>query len=1134
MMYRTNYLGFLTALMLMTSCVATAAEPNLTIRFRAVDEDGNGVGGAKVSWLPYTPKLVTTFPTESEQGTTDDDGYMTVDFSQHPAASGNNFEVRVETDPSYAAALRVYPERDYEDPVLLTLKKYTPIKGTIRDVDGKPIADVVVGSSWFPTTRSDAEGQFTLWRERARGGAISFFKEGHAWTSHHGIAGDMELTLLPGYRVTFEVVDASGAPVADAEVSDGRLYLKTDESGKALSVPWEQGEKQRFYAWRTVDRVYSQSEHQEFTVTDHPSQTVRLVLKEVPNTPRVELSISGKVVDAATGEPVRARLFVSDTLSDFDYHAKEKGVTEKDGTFALDGLRDRVYFLQARPTKSTLYGVDGIVEVDCSKASIDGLVLNVAPGCAVSGRVTISDGSEVEDQWILLQHGDLNIQRVSKGGNFAFYNLRPAPKQARLRVGGDSLELTLGEAGTALRKVEMTVLASSDKGHVRGRIVDEMGEPQAGLSVIYQIFDGKDRVGAAHGETDGDGRFEMETIFEGEARIQGVYAQRQYSTGTATEQRSVEGIIVENSGPVAVNVGEPGEGINLVVTVPDIRPISGTVTDETGAAVPYAYLRLMTEKHADTGRNISVNQGQFILHPVPEEPFLIVFQAQGYQTRILELGRDFNRGERNLQVVLKAGPYSEDVPLWTQVTGKPWTQEVVDATIQSENIRRSFDEYRRSASHNHPPKQAPVKPKPSVLIPILVEDSAGDPIARITTHQAAAIVRPSDTGPTTIAQFEASSGSAATVLTNEAGRYEVLPHHLIWAQGTSRQLIGADPEEGDTLPREITLYSQSPLTITVVNGLGEPVSRASVAPLVDGDLPHGQPSQEAPRTSPQGQCVFEWLPPGTYDFVVMPDRMSQVFYTGFRATVVEGEALEYRVLIAPYAKDSDLHQLAALEKVWSQQRHNGDFAEHWKSLKKKERAAIAAASLERVAGPFYLRSDQLLFDALVAVATDSKEAVSHLMRHYREFPAAARHGVDINLAASIEALAGAEAIPFFTESVKNAMFPREARLHAVLALNRIGTPESLTAWRALRDAARLLPEAPQAQPSYTHEERMVESMILAMGLVNGKIDQRAKVRPGAQVADDYVTGTLHWTGGTYQLRRFCDEWVPVAMESGYW
>ena len=371
-------------------------------------------------------------------------------------------------------------------------------------------------------------------------------------------------------------------------------------------------------------------------------------------------------------------------------------------------------------------------------------------------------------------------------------------------------------------------------------------------------------------------------------------------------------------------------------------------------------------------------------------------------------------------------------------------------------------------------------------------------------------------------------------MTNEAGQYEVSPHHLIWAQGTSRQLIGSPPEGGETTPRVITLYPQSPLTITVENGLGEPVSHASVAPLVDGHPPYSPPAEQPPRTNLQGQCVFEWLPPGTYDFVVMPDRMSQEFYTGFRATVAEGEDVELQVIIPPYAPDSDWHQLTALESDWWRQRHEGDFAEFWKSLKKKQQRTIAAAALERLSGPFYLHVQSLLFDAQVAATANEESAVVHLMRHYRDFPATMRHSRDGDLAKAIGALAGAEVIPFFAEAVKDETLTRQARLHAVLALNRIGTPESLAAWRALRDEARLLPGAPQTQTTYTHEERMVESLILLLGLIEGKISLEKERQAHARIDEDYATGTFHWTGGTYHVQRFADEWVPVDLEAMYW
>jgi hypothetical protein len=684
--------GFAVSLLLFTA-VHTAAQEAPVVRFRAVTPDGAPVANAPIFWTPWSENLRTTFPDESERSTTDADGYCTVDFSSHPDVAGNNFEVCVEPAPGEAGIVRVYPTEKKEGPTLIEVVKQVPIRGRVRAEDGTPIAGAVLGSPWFPRTTSDEEGRFTVWG-LGTSQTLSVFKDGFAWNRIDFAKGEVDIVLQPGYRITIETVDVTGQSVAGAEVRYQNAMVLSDTEGRAQTLPLAAGETIHIYAAFAREPTYISSAPTQVTVVAGQSQVVRLVLTEPERVPPV--SISGRVVMAGTGEPVRARIFAHTAAGEFDYFARERAVTDDQGNFTIVSVSKTEQFLLARPTKSTLYGQDGIVRVDCREGSVDGIVLNVALGCAISGRVTLSDGSNPVPDWVLLSHGEAVQQFYAETGHFQFFNLPPQPTTAELRKGDISLPITLPAPGNALRDITIEVPAPSTKAQISGQIVNAEGAPQAGVSLTLRIDPLGQGGNAAYenAETDGEGRFTIETPHSGSTAAERITVMRTFTAGGNTERRGMDCKILESPKAVVVEPGATVENLRYVIAPPDTRMIAGTVWDEAGNLVN-ANVSFMSESRESVHPSGQIQEGHFRFFELPEEKLAIEFTAEKHQARVLEEGRDFQRGDEYIKVILPTTPYPEGIPLWTTVTGAPWTPEAVDSAIQGKSIRMRFDHYRR-------------------------------------------------------------------------------------------------------------------------------------------------------------------------------------------------------------------------------------------------------------------------------------------------------------------------------------------------------------------------------------------------------------------------------------------------------
>jgi hypothetical protein len=606
---------------------------------------------------------------------------------------------------------------------------------------------------------------------------------------------------------------------------------------------------------------------------------------------------------------------------------------------------------------------------------------------------------------------------------------------------------------------------------------------------------------------------------------------RQFTVGGDTDRRGEDCAILESPEGVEVTTGATVDNLRYVIAPPEIEMIAGTIRDEAGNLIS-PRMEFMTAARESVYLQGQVRDGHFRYFKLPEEKVAIEVQLEKHQVRILEEGRDFERGNENIEVVLPTTPYPEDVPLWTTITGAPWTPEAVDGAIQGKLIRMRFDNYRRLLE---PAPQAPITKRPATPLPsavnLLVLDPAGKPVPRITIHPAQRYDFDDPNAPVGPLDVFPAPGVAATLLNDTEGRYEVPAGQFIWAEGTCHQYINA-LEEGTPSPRTIVLHPARRVTVNATFANGSPAPGIKLIPFKNTLSPaYGHRIQSHPVTDANGTATYETLPPGRYVLLaeaspelILQNRLLQFDLSGESDLTVSVE-------VGPYAADSPDARLADLALAW----HNSRGADRsttldplWEKLSRKDRKQLADATLARLNAPVLADPRSLPLLAEVARLAELTEALPDLARQLNLLPVL-DYGDSSTIFESMAKLGGNDAIPHLLAQLHNSQLQVRDRMAMIAAVNLIGTKESLAAWIKLRDEARSLPNAPQAQEEYTHAERMAEAIALTQGVLLGTVHAIKTEYISATVAEDYRTGSL-WTGGTeYKMARQGDEWFPVAV-----
>jgi RNA polymerase sigma-70 factor (ECF subfamily) len=317
------------------------------------------------------------------------------------------------------------------------------VEGTVRDQDGKPLADAFVlaycpddGGTALPSAlevRTDDDGRFLVRRALA-GGLLRAGADGHARTWQAvGMAPRQQIDIVLLRRperdrkqITGTVVDSGGRPIADARVWFGRQRQQTGADGRFTLAA---DEPQPQYALTILAKGFALLQRDQFgavvDAADAATDDLLFVLDRAPATQR-------GIVLGSNGAPLPGAMvgLLDPTLLDITFTPLEglgggweRGVrAAADGSFALSGLAERPYRVVAIDPSTGAR----VVSAPHAPGSGD-LVLRLPDDLrrAVSGRV-LRDGAPLAGASVEIGY----VTHVTKGGGTMMDGTEPVRCEA--------------------------------------------------------------------------------------------------------------------------------------------------------------------------------------------------------------------------------------------------------------------------------------------------------------------------------------------------------------------------------------------------------------------------------------------------------------------------------------------------------------------------------------------------------------------------------------------------------------------------------------------------------------------------------------------------------------------------------
>lgn len=499
----------------------------VSITGRVVDGRGQPVAGADVFALTgedaEMPMLRWVLPGREPTTATGADGA----FAIADRGAGERVTVAARRG-GYTSASAVGVVAPNEEPVVITLREASDLRGRVVDARGEPVAGARValsversgggmtfrGTAGMSATRED--GRFEL--EDVEPGVVrlTVSAEGYLELVRGGVEvppgrdlEGIELVLQPGAVVEGVVTTPDGTPAIGARVGvasegDGGMMrsffmgVTSDGDGRYRLGGVEPGRR----------TVTAQLDGFERGVGE---------LEVVPGENRLDLrlgagqQVSGRVT-GPRGEPV-AGAAVRLALPGERWWSRHGATADDAGAFSIDGVPDGIYEASASHPDHA----EGRVEVNVAGAPVADLVIELASGGVITGmlrglepaelaRATVSAGSD--DVWrsgVVERDGRYRVSGISLGRWRVFAQVESSGRQAR-----GSVEVAAGQP-------EATLDLDFTGGLSLHGVVRHEGRPVDGAMVMTR---GQDVAGGGRTETDYQGRYRLENLAAGTYHVE--------------------------------------------------------------------------------------------------------------------------------------------------------------------------------------------------------------------------------------------------------------------------------------------------------------------------------------------------------------------------------------------------------------------------------------------------------------------------------------------------------------------------------------------------------------------------------------------------------------------------------------
>jgi len=303
--------------------------------------------------------------------------------------------------------------------------------------------------------------------------------------------------------------------------------------------------------------------------------------------------------------------------------------------------------------------------------------------------------------------------------------------------------------------------------------------------------------------------------------------------------------------------------------------VAGTVVDNRGKPLSIHECRWYGLKSGGTGR---AEEGRWRVEDLPPGPILLEFTLKGYRAALLESGRNFEKGDTDVRVVLPKGPYREFESVFLAVTERPVSER--DEVYQGDLIWSRLPEYRKLAGNVD-------------CIWLVVTAPDGKPVTRIDVSESEPHLR---IIPDTV---QAATARPRDILTSRNGRYRLRKNRVfVSAPGYGRIWVEV-PDPGQRAePNYFSLYPASVATVTVQSQQGSSQAgvRVTAEKLAEGwpqVIDPGPPGQAFPVTNLSGQVTFAELSPGMYRFVAY--GVEQDAYVDTSVRVLPGKSYDIKL-----------------------------------------------------------------------------------------------------------------------------------------------------------------------------------------------------------------------------------------------
>lgn len=1109
-----------------------------------VDDSGAPIAGAEVhcvSWN-YGPRTTPLQP--DEKSVTDTQGRVTF----HNKFIGQSF-VRVMHD-KLGGWFRIHENDAQGSHGRVTPGLGRTMKGTLRDEAGKPIAGALVFmDGCLPVCETDKDGSFDL-PNMGIGNphSVGFYKKGYEWKTESlfEVTGPLDVRLRKGFDVDVLVLGPDDKPVADAYTFvDGQNAEKhTGNDGKFTIIGVPANEKIRFSAGSSIENKGYRAE-QTITLSERPAEPVVLRLEYVPPSPKPVLR--GRVIRADDGRPVTAQM-----LSSQEQYTPtgNPGATGQDGSFVIDNYYGGVYWISARPINPVLYVKGGPVRIDFGNLPAEELVLKVEEGCCIRGVAKTEDGVPISEKWVQIHPwaGFVTMTQTRKDGRFSFANLDGVGVTYTISLQDDfgrqsSVSVGPMKKGEVREGVELIVPAMAKPHKLRVLVRDPNGEPLPNVKLNFS-YEGKRMSIPSLPVTDDAGKLEINVVESGKIKVS---AWTRTNEGVGERAQNVQHFlkILQNES-FDIDASQDSE-IELVMEHQPRSVLAGRVVDGAGNGIN-AQISLIQGEELKEGTTSLSRDGSFLVQRAPAPPYLVEVSTIGYRPRVLVIDEAAQASGDPLTITLKPGPFSVGESVWSTVTGKPATEEAVEATPFASYIRKNEARYYNDAKLPRAP-DTPRQPSPPFYTPrVRFVDAHGKPVTQISVQMVSYYPIP----PASRYVQQVRGVPEAKSMASDDGVYSLayngvsMPGYcwVAWADGMGRVSEGLEQSRDPNAIVDVTLRPACTIEFHVRDADGKPAAHIPVCTINEQPEYDNTKFATVGTTDESGTLRFEQVAPGAHAFMVGAFDVDRRL-VAFRLADGENKVVEVNLSVDPSSFDILLQA--------------------WRS-EKDRRGPISVAAKEAIAAMDRARRDALAayvreeFDVLADLPRDmrgrepelqflaalinelkDKQAIPILQRAIRADVRGlyADRGPEYTavgaMTRAVADMLGDDAVDFFTEIAENEKSSPGARLGAIGAFGQIATPKSAAAFKRIRDAWRAKPGMPQAKESYTHAERMIEAVYFYR--TGFTWDFSYSVPPSleslgrfeASVSNDYKTGAVHlsygYGGAAFSLVRVGDEWL---------